>query len=269
LKHYSFFVTFLVLVFTGCSQNVHIQGRVVDVRGQALPGVAVSVRDTEFEAITDGVGTYALRCAPGPFLLEFVKTGYTPGHLDLQQATPEDTGYAVERIPAIDVVLWPLPPGKGIFVFNQERARYQEASPAEPKRFLSRDRGAIFGIQIEPELTLETDTPFLISHKLPAYDVHLDRLQQMEVALPQTNAAPAFTQKAWVKGAPISIAAAPVDEPGQLLIEIRPFQPLDPGIYAMHWGALDGYTSTEARIYLFKITDPNAIEGEAEGEGEG
>ena len=45
-------------------------------------------------------------------------------------------------------------------------------------------------------------------------------------------------------------------EPERLLLQLRMAEPLRPSVYAVHWGALDGHTSTDSRAFLFRVIDP-------------
>ncbi len=64
----------------------------------------------------------------------------------------------------------------------------------------------------------------------------------------------------------IPVAVAPIDKLEELLIGINLQAPLEPGTYGVHWGALQGYTSTDPRVYLFQVPAPP---GEAEEAAEG
>lgn len=242
----------IMMAVTGCGGTVAVRGAVVDVGKRALPGVAVVARGTEYDSVTDALGHYEIRCVPGPIVLEYLKTGYTPGRLELMSAATGDQGFRLQFVQAVEVVLWPLPPGKGVYVFEREQSRYRETTAVQAKPFLTAE-GPVFGVQTEPELKIATDKPFLTCHKLPAYDVRLDKLHEVDAALPATVAAPAFTERVWVREVNVPMGAAPIDESSQMLIELRPVEPLAPGRYAVHWGALDGHTATEARVYLFEI----------------
>lgn len=67
---------------SGCSRKA-LEGVVVTVRGETLPGVAVAIKGTDFQAVTDGVGQYRLPAIAGTHAITFAKTGYTPGLLEL------------------------------------------------------------------------------------------------------------------------------------------------------------------------------------------
>ncbi len=248
------------VALVGCDRTVAVRGAVLDVGQRALPGVAVVARGTEYDAVTDALGHYEIRCAPGPIVLECIKTGYTPGRLEFMSSNTGSQGLRLQFVQAVDVVLWPLPPGKGVYVFDRAQSRYQETTAVQAKPFLIKEgqEGAVFGVQVAPELKITTDKPFLTSHKLPGYDVKLDKLKEVDAALPATIAAPAFNERVWVRDTNIPMGAVPIDESSQVLIELRPIAPLAPGRYAVHWGALDGHTATEARVYLFEILPPDA-----------
>ena len=246
----------------GCEPSLVVSGRVVDVSGQALPGAAVSASSAAGQAVTGGVGSFRLRCAPGPARIDVVKTGYTPGHLEIDPA-------GLRAVQVTDVLLWPLPTAKGVFLF--ENYRYREMARVKPSRDLDKNAGPIFAVKQFTEVTTEETQPLIICHKLPSYDVALYRMEQIEAALPQRSARRgradggdyAYTLTVWAPVDAVGVFAVPIDEPGRLLLELRLSAPLAPGVYAMHWGALDGHTSTSPSVFLFQVVLP----GNASGEG--
>lgn len=267
-RHISYPLCGLLVLLAGCERPVVIQGKVVDIHGEALPGVAVTVRGTEYEAVTDGLGAYSLSCAPGTLTLDVMKTGYTQGVLQVE---------AKDRI-AVDVrdaVLWPLPGRKGVYLF--ENFKYREATRAEPKRYVAPDGKPVFAVKKDPELETQTPlggertegTPLLICFKQPDYDVALHRMCRMEVTLPQQRApapvqpgsaeAPAPPVEKETVSAPadrVACLVIPIDEQDKLLLEVRPMAPLSPGVYAVHWGALEGHTATDPYVFLFRVAEP-------------
>jgi len=89
------------LLASGCSPAV-IEGQVLDVRQEPLPGAAVTVDGTHDQSLTNALGRYTIDFAPGKVLLRFIKTGYTPGLLEL-------TVNEARHVEATPVVLWHLP----------------------------------------------------------------------------------------------------------------------------------------------------------------
>ncbi len=272
-----------LVLLSACERPLILRGQVKDVQGQTLPGVAVTVRNTEFEATTDGVGRYSLRCSPGALVLDFMKTGYTPGVL---QVEVKDRISADAR----DVVLWPLPVRKGVYLF--ENFRYRETTRTEPKRYLSGENKPVFGIKRDPACSTRIpitggkgfQEPMLLGFKMPEYDIQLHRLEKIEAIVPQQHpvqpaetaegsSPPAHVVKdsVWAVTDRIETILTPVDEQGHQLYIARPMKPILPGVYAVHWGAMEGHTSTDPEVYLFQVSDPNATPPEApaaETEGE-
>ena len=258
------FLLAVLVCLGGCEPTVLIRGSVLDVRGQALPGVAVTVRDTGEQATTSGVGSYSLRCLPGIHDLDFMKTGYTPGRLYIEAD-------ALRSVEATEVRLWPLPPGTGVYLY--EDYRYFEATRAKPDAYIAMDGSPVHGTKKTAELATASAEPLLICHKLPPFDTHLYRLHPTEAAVPpqpsdpsSAAAAPSFTETVWAPADAFTVIPVPIDEPEQLLIELRLTAPLPPGTYAVHWGALDGHTTTDPRIFLFRVAEPRPSEGEEENE---
>jgi carboxypeptidase family protein len=264
---YALLVCALALL-SGCEPSLIVSGRVVDVSGQALPGAAVSASSATGQDVTDGIGTFRLRCAPGPARIDIAKTGYTPGLLEIDPAG--------ERVLELnDILLWPLPTGKGVYLF--EDYRYRETARVKPSRYLDKDTGPIFAVKQFAEVTTRETQPLIICHKLPSYDVALYRMGQIEAALPQRSVRSGrggggeyeYTLSVWAPVDAVGIFAVPIDEPGRLLLELRPSTPLSPGVYAMHWGALDGHTSTSPNAFLFQVVSAESQEGEGETSTEG
>jgi len=268
----SLFILSCAFLLAGCEPMVTIagdqvddQGRpvpaVVDVKGDALPGVAVAVKGTEHQAVTDALGQYRLRCRPGDITLAFIKTDYTPGRLELEVDEPRTVEPAA-------VTLWPLPPYKGVYLFKD--FRYRQTTKTEPKPYKNEDGTPLFGTKVAPEVRTTRPEPLLIGYKLPSYDVRLARLRDQE-ASPLGTAGQgdnAFRESIWAPAGAIGVMANPIDEVDRLLLQFQPAEPLEPGVYALHYGALNGYTSTDPFIYLFRVAAPGAPEGEApEGEG--
>ncbi|MFM1918656.1 MAG: CarboxypepD reg-like domain [Candidatus Hydrogenedentota bacterium] len=260
------------LALAGCPREVLLRGdqpdeqgnpkpSVVDVNGEALPGVAVSIYGTDRQTVTSATGQYRLSAPLGSQQIDFFKTGYTPARLVLEIAEPGS-------VPVPQTLLWPLPESQGIFFF--ERGRYRTLTRVEPRRFLSGD-AAVFGSKKGAESFVDLKTnPMLILFRLPGYDLQLSRLRQAEVT--PSDAGPAAQQykvPAWVAEARLSVHTQPVDQPLGLLVQVVPDTPLEPGDYALHWGAYDGHFTTEARAYLFRVLpeaepEPAASESNAE-----
>ena len=246
----------LCTLATTCERCV-IEGTVEDVQGQALPGVAVSVEGTEWQALTDAMGRYTVRYRPGPVVLDFLKNGYTPGRIELDAPTAR----VVQAAPA---VLWRLPVGKGVYLYDRDR--YTPAYPIEPEHYSLGALGTVHGVKRIGEVTTPNPAPTIIAHGMPPYGMSLCRLKRAEVpvaiAEDQTQELPL-----WIPAARLALTVTPIDEPEGLLLHLGLPHPLDPGAYALHWGALDGQDAREMRAFVFSVAEDEAP-GEEEAPAE-
>jgi hypothetical protein len=233
----------LALSAASCNRT-SIEGVVYDVKGAPLPGVTVRAVPSDVETLTDALGHYSLLAQPNVVDLDFMKNGYTSGRLEL----PELKTFTLR---AGDVSLWILPQSSGVYLY--ENNRYKRAAPLEPERFGIKNAVA-FGASILPEMA-ETDDPatMILCFKMPPYDVRMSKLHAVQAMSSQAGRG---MQEAWVQEASIPIEMAPVDEPERLLLQIRSPEKLTPGVYAVHWGALEGHNATDSRMFMFKCVDP-------------
>ena len=65
-------------------------------------------------------------------------------------------------------------------------------------------------------------------------------------------------EQVWVSDAAVPVTIQPLDGPDRALFRVEPVEPLTPGVYAVHWGGLDGLTGIEQRVFLFRVLDPAA-----------
>ena len=100
---------------------------------------------------------------------------------------------------------------------------------------------------------------------MATYDWQLSRLETARVFRPGVEAPPpgekiddSITESIWAAAVRLPIETIPVDLPERLLWQIRPAVAMQPGVYAIHWGALDGDSTTEESVYLIGIQAPEA-----------
>ncbi len=269
-------LAFLLLLcfMAGCDRLAVIRGKVLDVHGDTLPGVAITVRGADYETLSNGLGEYSLRCRPGALTLDLMKTGYTPGVLQVE---------AKDRmiVDVRDAMLWPLPARKGVYLF--EDFQYREMTRAEPKRYAADNGQPLLAVRKDPGLETQRPVggeralgaPIILCFKQPDYDVALCRMKQVEAALPQATPAPgavseaapaAVKESAWVSWEKIEMLVIPIDEQTRQLLEIRPMLPLTPGVYALHWGALEGHSATDPHVFLFRIAEPPEAPAKPDGD---
>lgn len=250
----------LTVILLGCSnpylRGASVSGIVVDFAGDALPGVSVTVENGDYRALTDARGLYKVRYLPGEVTLQFAKTGFTPGILELNIAD------FTKVIPS-PVELWRLPPEKGVYILSE--FRYVKTASMAPTDFTVYNEGVIHGTQSEFEVETANPQPLLVCYKMPQYDVHLTRLIRRRINIGPTKKGDDILQ-VWTGDASFRTAFTPIDTPAGMLLQLELPGPLEPGVYAVHWGALEGFFAIEDQMHVFRIVSPPKDENE-EDEG--
>jgi hypothetical protein len=232
----------VALAGVGC-ERATVEGVVIDERGDRLPGVAITVEGTRDQALSNALGEYRVQFRPrGNHLLQFRKTGFTPGILELEVLGPR-------TVSARTVELWRVPPYAGVFLV--ERYRFEATTPVEVTPFGIVDEETAYGTQRDPEYTSTNPYPVIILHRVSPFDVWLARLEER----PTTE-----QSKAWVLAETIATNLAALDQPEGVLQQLKYQGALEPGVYAVHWGALFGSTQNEARIFTFRIATPEELD---------
>ncbi len=231
-----------VAVLGGAScDNKVVEGSVESHKGERLPGVVVTVDGTRFQAMSNAQGVYKVRHGGPPVVLHFFKTGYAPGILEL--IVPEEG-----RIEAESIELWRLPVSHGVWLYDN--FSYTRARPVEPERVVLADQTVTFGVRRPSDVETDVDIPFIVIYgRLPTYNISLTKLDEVEAPLEDL---PDQTATFWVPQRDIPVSARPLDKPEGKLMHVRLFEPLEPGNYAVHWGALKELSPLDSRAYLFK-----------------
>jgi len=246
MRTFVFFIGFTVL-FSGCGQSV-IQGVVHNRDGEALPGVSVKVVGTEFSAVTDARGKYLLRHDVGMFQVAYAKSGYTTLVADLY--------YSESSLNQQEPVkLWSVPPKEGVFHFTG--TRYEAIAQRTFRKYFLSDGTIEPALRELPDRTLAGGKPLLLCFKMPRRNAKLARLQEVEAHLPTD---PSQTFGVWIAGGSSPVSLVPLVTSDRSLLQVRLLESLQPGVYALHWGALEGYTSLDERIFIFIVTAEPTID---------
>jgi hypothetical protein len=246
----------LMACLAACQQN-EIAGVVETTNGEALPGVAVEVEGQGRFAVSNTRGEYAVTYVPGDLTLRFIKSGYTPGELRLR---------VEEHRPVLadTVRLWRLPPDQGVFLYHD--GRYTAAAPVIPERFVTKE-GIRYGTK-KQDVEARTDAaePVLINYSARRETPVLTRLERQTLTLTGEDVLETDIE-AWAPVEDFPLGSAPIDEPDHVLRELQLPQPLENGVYAVHWGALAGEASAEPRMFTFRVGPEEPVEGEEGEEG--
>lgn len=270
------FVGAVSIFFSACSENAIIRGVVKDAAGETLPGVSVILEEQNREDLSNANGRYSLRAERGNGTLHFYKTGYSSVHLKLDALL-----FGVNEMP--EVRLTSLPAEEGVFF--QQNFRYQALEHPRINRYTTASGEPVFGTPVQPGLTLpwkdpgeepQGNPPVFFAYKVQPYNALLHQLRS--IALKQGEAVKDKKESKengnqdtiLVADKAIPLISRILDEEEGQTVELHPGEPLEPGIYAFHWGALSGYDSLDPRAFLFAIAEKlveEGIEGESvEGE---
>ncbi len=222
-------------------ERTDVSGIVMDIQGETLPGVAVRVESTPGSAVTTARGEYRVAAPPGPIELLFDKTGYTPGRLELTA----ENGAVTE---AAQVRLWALPNHAGVFFY--EDFSYVPCDPAEAKRYFFGSGELTQAVQRGNVTRTKNTTPLIVCYRTPRYDARLARLEALDAKIAANDA---HTVAVWKPAETVGAELRPIDEAEGLLLALSIDKPLVPGVYAVHWGALEGRLSLETRAFLFEV----------------
>ncbi len=224
-------------------------GTVRNIQGEGLPGVVVQISGQEAQAITDARGHYRIAPATRDATLDFFKTGYAPARLRLD---PDTRGQATRG----DIQMWPLPGSAGAYLLDDYR--YNQISWVIPRQFFMSDGTVAYGTRSEPFPATHTSEPMILCYRTPRYDARLSRLVRAKPMQPSSTAA---EFEIWTAGGTIDADLVPVDTPQGILRRLRIDRPLEPGAYAVHWGALEGYTTLENRVFMFEVAEVSTEDG--------
>ena len=232
----------MCLILTGCFR-AEITGVVTNHLGETLPGVSVHVEDTQLHALTNIQGEYRIPADPGEYTLLFAKTGYTI----FDQVVRVTQGATTE---APKATLWNLPAENNVFLY--ENLEYSPTTWAIPSRYYMADGTTDYGTQRDAEVYSDVAQPLIICYRTPRYDARLTRLQQKEAKLPQDDSQ---TFTIWGAAGSVGVDLEPVVHSDPSLLKLVILEPLQPGYYAVHWGAMEGYSTLDKRIFIFEITE--------------
>ena len=238
----------IIIMLPACYRT-GVSGVVSSIQGEALPGVVVQVSGEERQTITDARGYYRITPSSSDATLDFSKTGYSPAQLRFDPDTRRQATHG-------DVHMWRLPESAGVYLLDDHR--YRQMSWVIPRQFFMSDGTVAYGTRSEPAAETRTGEPMIMCYRTPRYDARLSRLV---LAKPMQPAAKAAAFNIWTAGGTIDADLVPVDQPQGMLRRLRIDRQLEPGAYAVHWGALEGYITLENRIFMFQVSESQKEEG--------
>lgn len=241
---YSLLFPFLLIgLLAGCNRS-GVYGVVTNHEGETLPGVIVRLStDHEVSTQTNVLGEYHLNTEPGEHTLEYAKSGYTlvKGSYAVKEATKQP-------LPVVE--MWNLPSENSVFLCD--KTLYSATTWLKPSMYYMADSSKAYGTTRDPQLQTDDSTPLIVCYRMPRYDARLTRLLQAKAQLPQDDKQ---TFDVWVPAGSSSVDLIPLIPSDPSLLHVKLYEELAPGRYALHWGALTGYTTIDERMYMFEVLE--------------
>ena len=240
--------TVLAMIALAACERAIVEGRALNPQGEALPGVIVRLSDTGRQDLTEARGRYRLTAdgSRSTVRLLLSKSGYAPTQLEV-----ELRGRML--ISAPDAVLWPLPLNPG--VYTMDGRKYIPADWVLPRQYYLEDGSSAFGAELPETLRAHADGQALsiVCFRTPRYNARLSRLASANATIPGGGSEPI---EVWVESGTVGAGLRPIDQPEAHLLSVMVDRALEPGIYAVHWGAMEGYTTLDNRVYVFEVVAP-------------
>ena len=250
-----------------CGASAGLQGTVVDEYGQLLPGVEVSMVDTEFTTTTDESGVYELGYTPGRFELRFTAVGYSGARLkfDVQREV---------AIPVRQVELWHLPPHEGIFVAAEQGYQPLVTTSVSTAGTWLESRNGLKSPSRTPVLDDEPRFVFMgKTHTTTGMSLSLMEYSNRIKVQNMFGRSRVKTNMWLISGDDLDFDVSQPD-PDTPLFVVTPVNTLAPGLYAFHWGVLDAQdpftssASSRKAVFDFEIPEDAPAEPAVElGQG--
>jgi hypothetical protein len=126
----------------------------------------------------------------------------------------------------------------------------------EVEEIVTEKRGLVFGsTTFQPQHRglpySPADVPAVLCYLMPDARARLHRLEEA-TATTMAGGVP-MEQSIWLPEKAYPVSLQTIDEREGLLQQLRVLVPLEEGIYAVHWGALEGEFGIERRMFLFAV----------------
>ncbi|MDQ1256459.1 MAG: hypothetical protein QG656_1055, partial [Candidatus Hydrogenedentes bacterium] len=146
------------------------------------------------------------------------------------------------------------PSSKGVYLF--EDFQYRPLTRVELQRCQLETKETVFGARVSVDVATLVTEPLILCYKMERFDVQLCRVVEVQAGLAEAQD-PNYRIAMWVVAENLPVHFAPIDELEQSLMQLRTARPFEPGTYAVHWGAFNGYTNLDSRVFLFRVISPD------------
>lgn len=219
----------IILVLAACQTTTspEVEGRVVDIWGNPVPGATVMMVGGTERPLTDADGRYAIPRMEGTHLMKAGAKGYIQDHVEVQvegDETPEGPVFT----------LYPKPEEAGFHLIATGRYEKLEHKLVHS---VGNTLRSYRGIRSTGDALAETSRPQVVFHTELRHDeimrlgLELHRLEYLrEAELPSPLGKKQVSVNLYVDAAEVPIELKPLRSKTDYLLQ--PVEPLEPGFYA-------------------------------------
>lgn len=238
-----------VLLLCACEVRLYrIEGEVVDLNNEPLPGVCISSSQTSDYAITDAKGKFYFTTRKPITKIELIKSDYLPIQIELNQFQNNKI-----NLGKVTLTLKPFIPG--VYYFDETLRKYIMLSYSQVKRVKFEEGTFLPSVTLDNVVKISSSTPIFYVYRMPYYDIKLYKMRLREVKVKESSdekskdRAEGKDLQFLVPEQPQIVHTRFISTIDNSLFIIEPLKELEAGYYCINWGAfetpfpkiLDGY----------------------------
>lgn len=255
-------LSILLSVFLFSCKGVYtIQGKVLAINGEPLPGVCVSSPEILEYTVTNARGTFVLHLHQPVSTLEFIKSDYLPYTVSLHSMSKD-------KINLPEIFLTPKPFVPGVYFLEKEKNRYIPFTKGKIERIQVANQNFVPSIKLKDLISTFDTYPSIYIFRLPQYDITVYQMKEyqskkeessdkkMEKSAKKTGEEHKTEQpaeKIVVPDAPILVHTELLSEADTSLFVVKPVNELKPGIYCVNWRAFESLFPRINDCFLFEV----------------
>lgn len=260
-----FFYIFLCLLFTSCEGMYTVQGKVLAINGDPLPGVCVSSPEILKHDITNTKGNFVLRISKPISKLEFIKSDYLPSTVSLSFIDKKN-------ITLPDMILTPKPSIPGVYFLDKEKNNYISLIKGKIEKTEIGKQNSVPSVKLNEIVQVKNRVPSIYIFRLPQYDLTIYQMKEYilnkdEGKVDKTGKQPTgqnvnekTEKKIWIPDKPVLTHTEFLSEMDTSLFVLKPVNELKPGVYCVNWRAFEVPFPRMNDCFLFSIEEEAKIE---------
>ncbi len=259
-------VAICVLFLSSCDIVLfRIEGQVVDLNGEPLPGVCVTPQQTSDYAITDAMGKFYFTLRKPVTKLKFLKSDYLPVEIEIPH-------FKNNRVDVGRITLTLKPFSAGVYYYDNSLGRYVMLSFSQAKRIKLDDNSLLFpSLELNEIVQVRVSPLILYIYRMPYYDIKMYRLKVVDIRASRVGgdksgykskveAGKAEGTQVLIPDKPIIVHTRFISSIDNSLFILEPLDNLDEGYYCVNWGAFETPFPKIVDNYLFRVVKDKSVE---------